>query len=218
MKPRSEILRQIVHPGVIAVIRADSSSQLLHVAGALKNGGIAAMEVTMTTPDALEVIRAVNAQFRDEILIGVGTVLDAETCRMALLAGASFVVTPALKKDVIQSCRRYGAPVICGAYTPTEILTAWEAGADFVKVFPADSLGPGYIKAVKAPLPQIEIIPTGGVDLHTAGDFIRAGCAAVAAGSSLVSRKILDSKNWAELTSTAAKFAAAVAQARRSLA
>lgn len=214
MKSRTEILRQLVHPGVIAVIRASSSAQLLHAAEALKQGGVTAMEVTMTTPNALEVIQEATRQHGDNILMGVGTILDAETCRAAILAGAEYVVTPVLNAEVIRLCRRYGRPIICGAYTPTEIYTAWELGADFVKVFPADGLGPAYIKAVKAPLPQVEIIPTGGVDVNTAGDFIKAGCAAVAAGSSLVSARILETQNWVELTATARKFVEAVAKAR----
>ena len=216
MQSRSQILHRLVHPGIIAVIRADSSPQLLDAARALKEGGVITMEVTMTTPNALRVIEEVTAKFGNEILMGVGTILDPETCRSAILAGAEFVVTPVFRPDVIQLCRRYGRAIICGAYTPTEILAAWEAGADFVKVFPADGLGPNYIKAIKGPLPQVEIIPTGGVDLNTAGDFIKAGCAAVAAGSSLVSKKVLDAKNWVELTGTARKFVEAIARARGS--
>lgn len=214
MKTRTQILHWLVNPGIVAVIRADSSAQLLNVAKALRDGGVTAMEVTMTTPNALGVIEEVTRKFGGEILMGVGTILDTETCRAALLAGAEFVVTPTMNPAVIQLCRRYGRPIICGGYTPTEILAAWEAGADFVKIFPADGLGPAYIKAIKAPLPQIEVIPTGGVDLNTAGDFIKAGCSAVAAGSSLVSKKILETENWAELTATAKKFVEAVAKAR----
>jgi 2-dehydro-3-deoxyphosphogluconate aldolase/(4S)-4-hydroxy-2-oxoglutarate aldolase len=217
MKTHSQIVHRLLNPGIVAVIRADSSEQLLHVAEALKNGGLPAMEVTMTTPNAIEVIREVTEKFGDEILMGVGTILDTETCRAALLAGAEFVVTPIFRAEIIQLCKRYGKPIVCGAYTPTEMLNAWDAGADFIKVFPADGLGPNYIKAVKAPLPQLEIIPTGGVDVNTAGDFIKAGCAAVAAGSSLVSKKILQSQNWSELTATAKKFVEAVAKARAEL-
>ncbi|NUN92631.1 MAG: bifunctional 4-hydroxy-2-oxoglutarate aldolase/2-dehydro-3-deoxy-phosphogluconate aldolase [Verrucomicrobiae bacterium] len=214
MKPRSQVLHELVHPGIVAVIRADSSAQLLHVADALQKGGVPAMEVTMTTPNALEVIREVTVRYGKQILMGVGTVLDTETCRAAILAGAEFVVTPVLKPEVVALCRRYGRPIVCGAYTPTEILAAWECGADFVKVFPADGLGPSYIKAVKAPLPQVEIIPTGGVDVNTAGDFIKAGCAAVAAGSSLVSKKALETQDWEGITAVAKKFVEAVAKAR----
>lgn len=211
---KQKILERMVHPGVVAVIRADSSAQLMDVAKALEAGGVTAMEVTMTTPNAIDVIRAVRAEMGDRVLMGVGTVLDTETCRAALLAGAQFVVTPVMKPDVIQLCNRYSVPIVAGAYTPTEALAAHEAGADFIKISPADGLGPGYIKALKAPLPQLQIIPTGGVDIHTAGDFIRAGCAAVAAGGSLVSKEVLKSGDWAKLSDTARAFVKAVADAR----
>lgn len=168
----------------------------------------------MTTPNALEVIRAVKQELGESILMGVGTVLDAETTRLAILAGAQFAVSPVMKVELIEMCRRYAVPIVCGAYTPTEALTAHEHGADFIKIFPADGLGPGYIKALKAPLPQLQIIPTGGVDLSTAGAFIKAGCAAVAAGSSLVSKEVLKSGDWAQLSATAAAFVEAVAKAR----
>lgn len=204
----------MLHPGVVAVIRADSSEQLLDVARALAGGGVTAMEVTMTTPNAIQTIERVTKELGDQILMGVGTVLDTETCRIALLAGAQFVVTPVMKPDVIALCNRYSVPIVAGAYTPTEALAAHEAGADFIKIFPADGLGPNYVKALKAPLPQLQIIPTGGVDVHTAGDFIRAGCAAVAAGSSLVSKSVLQSGDWAALSNTARQFVQAVAAAR----
>jgi 2-dehydro-3-deoxyphosphogluconate aldolase/(4S)-4-hydroxy-2-oxoglutarate aldolase len=208
------IIERMLHPGVIAVIRADSSGQLLDVAAALETGGVTCMEVTMTTPNALKVIEQVAERMGNRVCIGVGTVLDAETARVALLAGAQYVVTPVMKPEIIHMCNRYSRPIICGAYTPTEALTAHESGADFIKIFPADGLGPNYIKALKAPLPQLEIIPTGGVDVHTAGDFIKAGCAAVAAGSSLVSKEILKTSDWAKLTETARAFVVAVAKAR----
>lgn len=214
MATRSQTLQRLLNPGVIAVIRADSSAQLINVADALVQGGAPTMEVTMTTPNALQVISDVRAKFGDAICIGVGTVLDTETARAAILAGAEYVVTPTLNIEVIKLCRRYAKPIIAGAYTPTEALTAWEAGADFIKIFPADQLGPAYIKAIKAPLPQLEIIPTGGVDLNTAGEFIKAGCAAVAAGSSFVSKEILKSQDWPKLIETAKKFVEVIAQAR----
>jgi len=211
---KAEIIQRMLDPGVVAVIRADSPAQLMDVAKALEAGGVTAMEVTMTTPDAIKVIEAVTREMGSRILMGVGTVLDAETARIAILAGAEFVVTPVMKPDVIALCNRYSKPIVAGAYTPTEALAAHEAGADFIKIFPADGLGPGYIKAIKAPLPQLEIIPTGGVDVNTAGEFIKAGCAAVAAGGSLVSKDVLKNGDWARLTSTAQAFVAAVAAAR----
>ena len=211
---KAKIIERMLNPGVVAVIRADSSEQLMDVARALEAGGVTAMEITMTTPRALEVIAAVTAEMGDRVLMGVGTVLDSETCRMALYAGAQFVVTPVMRPEIIALCNRYSVPIVSGAYTPTEALAAHEAGADFIKIFPADGLGPNYIKAIKAPLPQLEIIPTGGVDVHTAGDFVRAGCAAVAAGGSLVSKEVLKSGDWQKLTETARAFVAAVAAAR----
>ncbi len=206
----------MLNPGVIAVIRADSSEQLMDVARALEAGGVTAMEITMTTPNAIGVIEAVTKELGSRVLMGVGTVLDTETARLAILAGAQYVVTPVLRPEIIALCSRYSKPIVSGAYTPTEALTGHEAGADFIKIFPADGLGPNYIKALKAPLPQLEIIPTGGVSVETAGDFIRAGCAAVAAGSTLVSKEVLATKNWAKLTDTARRLVEAVAAARAS--
>lgn len=207
---KTEIIKRLLNPPVVAIIRADSSDQLLGAAEALVAGGISAMEVTMTTPNALEVIKTVSQALGDQILMGVGTVLDTETCRMALLAGAKFVVTPVMKPEIIQMCNRYSVPIACGAYTPTEALTAHEAGADFIKIFPADGLGPGYMKAILAPLPMLRIIPTGGVDATTARSFLDAGCVGVAAGSSLVSKEILKNHDWPTLTERAKAFVAAV--------
>jgi 2-dehydro-3-deoxyphosphogluconate aldolase/(4S)-4-hydroxy-2-oxoglutarate aldolase len=211
---KAKIIERMLNPGVVAVIRADSSEQLMDVARALEAGGVTAMEITMTTPNALTVIEAVVQEMGSRVLMGVGTVLDTETARMAILAGAQFVVTPVMKPDIIALCNRYSRPIVAGAYTPTEALAAHEAGADFIKIFPADGLGPNYIKALKAPLPQLEIIPTGGVSVETAGDFIRAGCAAVAAGGSLVSKEILKSGDWAKLSQVARDMVQAVAAAR----
>ncbi|MFM7320753.1 MAG: bifunctional 4-hydroxy-2-oxoglutarate aldolase/2-dehydro-3-deoxy-phosphogluconate aldolase [Armatimonadota bacterium] len=207
-------LHRLVEPGVVAVIRADDSAQLVECARALLDGGVATMEVTMTTPNALQVVRDVVGRFGDQITMGVGTVLDPETARAAILAGAQFIVTPVMRPEVIPLCRRYAVPIVCGAYTPTEALAAHDAGADFIKIFPADALGPGYIRALKAPLPQLRIIPTGGVDVDTAGAFIAAGCDAVAAGSSLVSKEILRNRDWRALSATAERMVAAVAAAR----
>ena len=212
---KHEIIHRLLNPGVVAVIRADSSEQLLDTCRALAAGGVTAMEITMTTPNAIDVIKAVTGALGDQILMGVGTVLDDITARLAILAGAEYVVTPVMRPDVIALCRRYSKPIVCGAVTPTEALNAHEAGADFVKLFPADTLGPTYIKALKAPLPQLQIIPTGGVTTKTAGDFIRAGCAAVAAGSSLVSKDVLAKKDWAALSETSRQFVEAVAAARK---
>lgn len=211
---RNEIVARMLDPGIIAIIRADSGDQLLDAARALADGGIRAMEVTMTTPDALGVIQRVSAALGERILMGVGTVLDPETARLAMLAGARYVVTPVMRPDVIACCRRYSIPLVCGAYTPTEAFTAHEAGADFIKLFPADTLGPKYIRALLAPLPQLQIVPTGGVDLDTIGDFLKAGCPAVGVGGNLVSKAILQQRDWAALTGRARAFVEAAAAAR----
>ena len=211
---KPEIIDRIVNPGIVAIIRADSSEQLMGAAEALYEGGVTGMEVTMTTPNALQVINDVAKRFGKKVLIGVGTVLDTETCRAAILAGSQFVVTPVTRPDVITLCNRYGIPIAAGAYTPTEALTAYEAGADFVKIFPADQLGPQYIKNILAPLPQLQIIPTGGVTVATVDAFIKAGCVALGAGSSLVSKDILKNQDWKKLTETAAAFVEAIQKAR----
>ncbi|MEI6562424.1 MAG: bifunctional 4-hydroxy-2-oxoglutarate aldolase/2-dehydro-3-deoxy-phosphogluconate aldolase [Verrucomicrobiota bacterium] len=211
---KPEIIDRIVNPGIVAIIRADSSEQLMGAAEALYEGGVTGMEVTMTTPNALQVINDVAKRFGKKVLIGVGTVLDTETCRAAILAGSQFVVTPVTRPEVITLCNRYGIPIAAGAYTPTEALTAYEAGADFVKIFPADQLGPQYIKNILAPLPQLQIIPTGGVTVATVDAFIKAGCVALGAGSSLVSKEILKNQDWKKLTETAAAFVEAIKKAR----
>jgi 2-dehydro-3-deoxyphosphogluconate aldolase/(4S)-4-hydroxy-2-oxoglutarate aldolase len=168
----------------------------------------------MTTPNAIEAIRTAHSEMGDRALIGVGTVLDAKTCSAAVEAGAQFVVTPVCRPEFVPICRAANRPIMLGAYTPTEAQTAFEAGADFVKIFPADTLGPNYIKAIRAPLPHLKIVPTGGVDVHNVADFLRAGCAALGVGGSLVSSKILQESNWAELTRKAAEFVKAAAAAR----
>lgn len=211
---KAEILHGLAEPGVIAIIRADDSAQLIDATRALLEGGIRAVEITMTTPNALDVIREASQVFGEKILIGVGTILDEVTARLAIEAGAQFVVTPVLRPKVIELCLGYAKPIMSGAYSPTEAFNAFEAGSDFIKIFPADTLGPNYIKAIRAPLPQLQIIPTGGVTVQTCGDFIKAGCVAVAAGSNLVSKQILREKNWKKLTSLAAELVLTVKQSR----
>lgn len=215
MRTKNEILRQLVDPGVIAVVRARKTSQAMPIAEALLAGGVIAVEITMTTPDAIAAIREVSAKLGDRALIGVGTVLDATTCRTAIAAGAEFVVSPICRPELAHIARAAHKPVMLGAYTPTEAQFAHEVGADFVKIFPADGLGPNYIKALRAPLPHLRIVPTGGVDLNTIGEFLKAGCPAVGAGSSLITKEILETEDWVELTRRAAEFVK-VAQAARS--
>ena len=211
---KPEIIQRLLDPGIVAIIRADSSDQLMHVAQALFDGGVTAMEVTMTTPNALDVIGNVTAHFGGKVLMGVGSVLDPETARAAILAGAEFVVTPVTKPEVIRICNRYGKPIASGAFTPTEALLAHESGADFIKLFPADQVGPGYIRNLLAPLPMLQIIPTGGVTPETAGDFLKAGCVALGAGSALVSKDILQTHDWKQLRERAEAFVRAVRKAR----
>lgn len=214
---KQESIHRLLNPGVVAVIRADSSAQLLNICTALADGGLTGMEITMTTPNALEAIKEVTTKLGDRIYMGVGSVIDATTARLAILAGAEFVVTPVTKEEIIRCCNRYSKPIVCGAYTPTEALNAYELGADFIKIFPADGLGPNYIKALKAPMPQLQIIPTGGVDVNTCADFIKAGCAAVAAGSSLLKKDLVEKQDWKGLSALAAQFVENVAKARASL-
>lgn len=210
----SSSMDHITQTGVVAIMRAKHSDQLLAAADALLAGGVRAIEVTMTTPGALDVIREATSRYGSDVLFGVGSVLDPETARTAILAGAAFVVAPTLNLRTIELCRRYNVPVFPGAYTPTEILTAWEAGADMVKVFPASVGGPEYFKAVLAPLPQVKLVPVGGVDLDTTAAFVRAGAAAVGVGGSLVNQKLLDDGNLAEITERAARFREEVEKGR----
>ena len=210
-----EIIERLLDPGIIAIIRADSSDQLVAVADALRTGGVTAMEITMTTPNALQALAEVTAKLRGQVVMGVGSVLDPETCRAAILAGAEFVVTPVTKPEVIRLCNRYGKPVASGAFTPTECLLAQESGADFVKLFPAEFGGPKYIRTILAPLPMLQIIPTGGVTPDTAGEFLAAGCVALGAGSSLVSKEILANRDRRALPARAAEFVEAVKRKRK---
>lgn len=216
MDRKQEVLNAIVESGVVAVIRADRSEELMQVAHALVKGGTVAMEVTMTTPGAVDVIKAVAAKLGEEVIIGAGTVLDPETARTVILAGAEFIVSPTLSPATIALCRRYSKVVIPGAFTPTEILSAWEAGADIVKVFPATVVGPRYLKDIKGPLPQIRLSPTGGVNLENAGEFIRCGACCIAVGGNLVSKKALANKDWPLIAETAQRFIEEVRKARRS--
>jgi 2-dehydro-3-deoxyphosphogluconate aldolase/(4S)-4-hydroxy-2-oxoglutarate aldolase len=207
-------LEFISEKGVVAIMRADSSDQLLAAADAVNAGGVNAIEVTMTTPGAIDVIKQATSKYGDEVLFGVGSVLDAETARAAILAGAQFVVCPTLDLETIKICKRYSVPVVPGAYTPTEVLSAWEAGADLVKIFPASIGGPSLIKALKGPLPQVKLVPVGGVNLGTAADFIRAGAEVVGVGSALVNNKLLEAKEFDKISEAAKRFCEEVARGR----
>ncbi len=214
-RSKSEIISALANPGIIAVVRAQKPEQVIPLSEALLAGGVIAIEITMTTPNAIGAIREARAKLEDRAVIGVGTVLDAQTCRSALEAGAEFVVTPVCRPDFVNIVHGFDRPIMLGAYTPTEAQTAHEAGADFIKIFPADTLGPGYMKAVRAPLPHLRIVPTGGVDVGNVVDFLKAGCVALGVGSSLVSAKILQEANWPELTRRAQEFVKAAQDARK---
>jgi 2-dehydro-3-deoxyphosphogluconate aldolase/(4S)-4-hydroxy-2-oxoglutarate aldolase len=198
----------------VAIVRSQHVQQLIGVARALAEGGVRAIEITMTVPNALDVIGEVGREMAGQIVLGAGTVLDPETARAAVLAGAEYVVSPALNLDVIRVCRRYDKPVMPGAFTPTEVLTAWEAGADVVKVFPAEVGGPNYLKALLAPLPQIRLMPTGGVDLGTAAAFLKAGACCLGVGSALVDKDAVRTGDFARIRDLAEKYVGIVRAAR----
>jgi 2-dehydro-3-deoxyphosphogluconate aldolase/(4S)-4-hydroxy-2-oxoglutarate aldolase len=199
---------------IVAVVRLDDLSKAVELTKALVAGGIASVEFTFTNPRAAEVITTVREAVGDEAFIGAGTVLDAETARIAILAGAEYVVTPSFRPETIQMCRRYSIPTVIGAFTPTEILSAWESGADFIKIHPASLGGPKYFKDVLAPFPHIKLIPSGGVTLENAPDFIKAGAVAVALGSALVDPKAIDRGDWSAITERAQSVSDSIAAAK----
>lgn len=206
MSKRSEIISRLLNPGIIAVVRTASMEQVLPVCEALVAGGVIALEITFTVPNALDAIQQTSARFGAEALVGAGTVLNVEMTRSAVYAGAKFIVSPITRAEIVTAAHEASVPVMLGAYTPTEAQTAHEAGADFIKLFPADKLGPAYVKALRAPLPHLKIVPTGGVDLHTAAEFLKAGCAALGVGGSLLTAEILRTGNWTELTRLARAY------------
>ncbi len=211
---REQTLKRILDGGLVAVVRADSGERLVKVVRALAEGGVTAAEITFTVPNAIEVIGQVRRELGDMVVLGAGTVLDAETARAALLAGAEYLVSPTLNFDVIRMARRYDKVVMPGAFTPTEVLAAWEAGADVVKVFPADVGGPAYLKALSGPLPQIRLMPTGGVDLDTAEAFLKAGACCLGVGGSLVEPKAVASGDFGRLRDLAGQYVALVKRFR----
>ena len=211
---KTEKLQWIHETGVIAIMRAKSSDQLIQAVDAIKAGGVRVIEVTMTTPGAMQVIEEATRRYGQDVLFGAGTVLDAETARAAILAGAAYIVAPTLNLEMIALCNRYGIPVVPGCYTPSEMLSAWEAGADLVKLFPASIGGPSLIKAILAPLPQLKIVPVGGVDLNTAAEFIKMGAFALGVGSSLIHQKLLDAGDLDELRRRAEAFLVEVRKGR----
>jgi 2-dehydro-3-deoxyphosphogluconate aldolase/(4S)-4-hydroxy-2-oxoglutarate aldolase len=205
---KTEILQRIQNEKVIALIRADSSASLLDCARALAAGGLSLIELTMTTPGAIDLVAQVSRELPD-VMLGLGTVLDADTARAGIAAGAKFIVTPAVRPEVIAACRQLDVPILSGALTPTEAVTAWDLGADVIKIFPAEFFGPAYIKSLRAPFPQIKFLPTGGVTPQRVGDFLKPGAFATAAGSALVSPVALMAHDWAAITARAREFVAA---------
>ena len=203
---REKHLQRVLDCGIVAVVRFTDPGPLVEVVKALADGGVTVAEVTFTVPNALDVIREAKRQLGDRVLLGAGTVLDTETARAAILAGAEFVVAPGLNLDVIKLCRRYDKLVMPGAFTPTEVLTAWEAGADIVKVFPADVVGPAFLKALRGPLPQVKLMPTGGVDLNTAAEFLKAGAVCLGVGGQLVEPKAVAAGDFARIAALAKQY------------
>jgi 2-dehydro-3-deoxyphosphogluconate aldolase/(4S)-4-hydroxy-2-oxoglutarate aldolase len=212
---RNATVNRILEIGVVPIIRTSSGETALEAARAVHRGGIHLLEVTMTVPGALKVLERLADEIGDGLLLGAGTVLDPETARAAMLAGARFIVTPGLNVKTIEICKRYSVAALPGALTPTEVITAWEAGADMVKIFPVDNMGgPAYIKALKAPLPQIDMVPTGGVELNNLADFLKAGASAVAVGSSLMDKAALKEGRYEVIEAKAKEFLRVAAAAR----
>lgn len=204
---KSEVLKKIRQVGLVPVLRADSEDEAIAIAHALEAGGVTILEVTMTVPGAIDAISRLVHETGDRILVGAGTVLDPETARTCMLAGAQFIVSPALNIKTIEICRRYDVAVFPGGLTPTEVITAWEAGADAVKVFPCSAMGGAkYLKALKAPLPQVDLIPTGGVSLATAAEFLEAGAIALGVGGDLVDNKAIRAGKPETITENARKY------------
>ena len=215
---KSDVIQQIKDIGLIPVVRATSADEAMRAIDAIREGGVSVLEITMTVPGAVSLIEQLSRTYGNDVLVGAGTVLDSETARACILNGAQFVVSPALNVDTIACCRRYGIAVMPGALTPTEVVQAWTLGADFVKVFPAGALGgASYLKALKAPLPQIELVPTGGVSLKTAADFIEAGASALGVGADLVDLQAIRDGQANVITDRARQFVEIVRETRASL-
>ena len=212
MNDREKIVSGIEAEGLVAIVRVPRPEWTLPLAKALVGGGIRAVELTMSIPNALEAVRTIDRELGEEILLGVGTVTDDDTCRAAIDAGAKYIVSPVTKPSLVGAAHALDRPVMLGAYTPTEAQAAHEAGSDFVKIFPADTLGPGYIKSLLAPLPHLKIVPTGGVNLDTMEAFLVAGSAALGTGSALLKKELVAGENWGELERLAKCFADKMAE------
>ncbi len=212
--PKDADLARVLQSAIVAVVRAPSGELLADVAQALLAGGVEVMEITFTVPRAERVLEQVADRLGDKILLGAGTVLDTETARVALLAGARFIVAPTVNLDVIRMCQRYDKLIMPGAFSPTEVLTAWEAGADIVKIFPSEITGPAYLKALHGPLPQVRLMPTGGVNLQTAAEFLKCGACALGIGGSLVEPKAVAAGDLGRIESLARQYVEIVRKAK----
>src|SRR5262245_37389456 len=214
---KEDQLRRVLDCGIVAVVRSTDSQQLVDVVRALADGGVTVAEITMTVPGALDVFKAVRSALGDRVLLGAGTILDPETARAAILAGAEYIVAPTINLEVIRLCQRYSQAVMPGAFTPTEILSAWEAGADIVKVFPADVVGPAFFKAIKGPLPQVRVMPTGGVDLTTAAAFLKAGACCLGIGGQMVEPAAIAARNFTRIRELAQQYVTVVKETRAAM-
>lgn len=212
---RVKIVQQIVLEGAVAIIRVMDPDKVMHIASALKQGGLSCIEISMSTPGTLKLLEQISLKMEHEILLGVGSVLDAETARLAILAGARYIVSPVVNPEIIQLAHRYDIPAIPGAFTPTEILHAQELGADLVKVFPADILGIPFIQAIRAPMPHLQLMPTGGITVDNAGEWIKAGASVVGIGSALVDKKMVENAQYHLLTQRAELLRENITEARR---
>ena len=214
---KSEVVTRIIEAGVVAVIRMKDTNRLVNVIEALRVGGIKSMEITMTVPGAVDIIRQLSNEVPPDVLIGAGTVVEEETAAKVIDAGATFVVGPVLNLDIVSLCVRRGIAVMPGCYTPTEILAGWKAGADIIKVFPATSLGPKYFKDLSGPFPDIRLMPTGGVTIDNVGEWIAAGACAVGIGSDLLDKKAIEEGRYEVLTERAARMVQNVKAAKAKL-
>lgn len=215
---KEDPLARVLDRGIVAIVRAEKSDKLVGVAEALLAGGVEVLEITFTVPNAIRVLEQIADRLGDQVLLGAGTVLDTETARAALLAGAQYIVSPNTNVSVIEMCKRYGKLIMPGALTPTEIITAWQAGADIVKIFPSEITGPGYLKALRGPLPQIRLMPTGGVNLQTAAEFLKSGACALGIGGSLVEAKAVQTGDFARITALAKQYVEIVKATRKEMA
>jgi 2-dehydro-3-deoxyphosphogluconate aldolase/(4S)-4-hydroxy-2-oxoglutarate aldolase len=214
MRTKQETLDAVIDCGIVAVVRGESAEPVFKAIDAVMKGGVTVIEVTFTVPGALEIIRQLAKEIPDNVVLGAGTVLDAKTAWEAINAGAEFIVSPSFNAEVVHTTSSNGKAVMPGALTPTEVVTAWQAGADLVKIFPITAMGPQYLKDLHGPLPQVKFIPTGGIDLSNAADYIKAGASALGVGGSLVDKKLVAAGDWAALTDRARKFTDVVKEAR----